>query len=596
MNTFKDHHHLICRHLLDGTILSANATAATSLGVPPAALVGRKIHDFLSDEGRAGFGSYIDRIMCDGVAEGTMVVRGAGDTLRTWEYRNTLHRRDGVPIVHGRACDVTDREDMFRALRESEEHFRSIIDNVSDVITIIEPAGVVRYASPSVQPVLGYAPAELQGKPIFDVIHAGDRQRAEEFLARLDSPAEAIELRFTHANGSPRFVEVVARNVMHKEHVTSIIATARDITERRKLQMQLQTANRLASLGRLAATVAHEFNNVLMSMQPFTELLQRPKVSPETVFKAATRIGHSIARGKQITQDILRFTQPAEPALVPVKIDDWWSALYPEVAAVMTDNIEIVTDFADPSLHVLADASQLAQVFVNLLTNARDAMPAGGRVTIGARRSNERIQFDVTDTGCGMPADMLQQIFEPLFTSKPKGTGLGLAVAHHVVERHNGEICVESTPGHGTTFHLDLPAADPAADQKVAAQTRALIRSRRLLIVEDEPAIVDGLVELLRDAHLEVSTVASGEEAVAAVDAFEPDVVLLDFGLPGIDGLETCRRIRTRRPGMPVIFSSGHGTQTQLGITGDDSHTQYLQKPFEIAALLEAIAAVEAAL
>jgi CheY-like chemotaxis protein len=353
----------------------------------------------------------------------------------------------------------------------------------------------------------------------------------------------------------------------------------------------------MASLGRLAATVAHEFNNVLMSMQPFSELLQRPAVSPAMMVKSAWHIANSIGRGKRIAQDILRFTQPAEPALVPLKIDDWWQALYPEIAAGVADTIEIVTDFADPLLHVMADPSQLAQVFVNLLTNARDAMPNGGRVTIAAKRDEPRafIHLSVADTGIGIPADILQNIFEPLFTSKPKGTGLGLAVAHHVVKRHNGEIFVESVVGQGTTFHIFLPAAEPAIDRQEVQQERAPIRARRILMVEDEPAIAEGLIELLREARLEVSSVTSGEEAIETIEELDPDVVLLDFGLPGIDGVETCRRLRALKPRLPVIFSSGHGTQTQLAVEIDDARTRYLQKPFEIAALLDAIAAVEAA-
>jgi PAS domain S-box-containing protein len=514
---------------------------------------------------------------------------------------------------HNQICTHTPEDTIVRALRASEEHFRSIIENVSDVITIIEPDGTVSYATPSIQTLLGYAPLELHGRPIFDFVHPNDVRHATEFFGHLSpgaSPADAIELRFCHADGSLRIVEVVARIVMRGNHVTGTIATARDITERRKLQTQLQTANRLASLGRLAATVAHEFNNVLMSMQPFAELLQRPSPKPEMVLKSARHIAHSIGRGKQIAQDILRFTQPAEPALVPIRIDQWWSVLYPELAMLIADNIEIATDFSDPSLHILADASQLAQVFVNLLTNARDAMPAGGKITISARRPapgatypfgivddpRSFIHLSVSDTGCGIPPEMLRHIFEPLFTSKQTGTGLGLAVTRHVVERHNGRIFVESARGRGTTFHIFLPAAEPAIAQKEAARQRPQIRSRRLLMVEDEPAIVEGLAALLGDAHVEVSSVATGEEAVAAVQAFNPDVVLLDFGLPGINGVETCRRIRNERPDMAVIFSSGHGTEKQLATGLDDRRTRYLQKPFEIAALLDAIASVEAAL
>ncbi|HJW92170.1 MAG TPA: response regulator [Thermoanaerobaculia bacterium] len=602
---------LTCTHTLDGTILGVNEAAASALAVDARLLIGRNIKEILNPEGGDAFVDYMRRILRDGAAEGTMIVRTRDGQQRTWEYRNVV----AGDVIEGVARDITEREEILRALVESEEHFRSIIENVSDVIAVIEPGGVVRFATPSVH-ILGYAPHELKGRSIYDFIDPSDAPRAAQFFASVGqalslsgggeglpverqaeslsyTPSEAVELRFCHADGSARLFEVVARNVIRKEQITSIIATARDITDRRKLQTQLQTANRMASLGRLAATVAHEFNNVLMSMQPFAELLQRPKISPDVVLKSAWHIIHLIGRGKRITQDILRFTQPAQPALAPLKVGEWWSTLHPELAGMVADNIELVTAL-EPDLCIMADASQLAQVFVNLLTNARDAMPRGGTVTITARGDKGRVHFSVADTGCGIPNDMLQQIFEPLFTSKPKGTGLGLAITHQVIQRHNGEIQVESTPGGGTTFHIFLPAAEPATDRQEVVRTRAAIRSRRLLMVEDEPAILEGVVELLRLADLEVSTVTSGEAAVVAVEELEPDVVVLDYGLPGIDGVETCRRIRTRRPYLPVIFSSGHGTQAQLGGDAYDERTRYLQKPFEFAALLDAIATVEA--
>ena len=372
-------------------------------------------------------------------------------------------------------------------------HFRSIIENVSDVIAIIGPTA--SSATPCRRCTRSdTCRTKCGAASIYDFIHPSDTTRAVEFFAGLDAPAEAIELRFGHADGSPRLFEVVARNVVRKGQVTSVIATARAITERRKLQTQLATANRLTSLGRLAATVAHEFN-VLMS-------------------------------GKRIAQDILRFTQPAEPALAPVKIDEWWSARSPEVAGMLADTIEIRTDFGDPYLCVRADASQLAQVFVNLLTNARDAMPQGGTVTITARRD------------------------EPLFTSKATGTG---ASRHPAAQRadlrreHAGKrddvphLASRHRTGHRSNQNGSHGRADPFAPAT--------------------PAIMEGVVELLRDAKLEVSTAATGEEAVDAIEELEPDVVVLDYG---------------------------------VGADIDDRRTRYLQKPFEIAALLDAIAAVEA--
>ena len=294
---------LACTHALDGTILTVNDDAAVALGVDAHSLAGRNLKNFLSGEGCAAFAEYVRRIVRDGEAEGTMIVRAADGRLRTWEYHNVLESG----VIEGHARDITESETILRALVESEEQFRLIIENVSDVITVIDPDGTVRYATPSVH-ALGYAPHEVRGRSIYDFIHPSDAARAAEFFA---APAEAIELRFRHAGGSQRLFEVVARNVVRKGQVTSIIATARDITERRKLQNQLATENRMASLGRLAATVAHEFNNVLMSIMPFAELMKRRMPDDERTSLAAHHIFQAVKRGRQISQEIHRFAQPA---------------------------------------------------------------------------------------------------------------------------------------------------------------------------------------------------------------------------------------------------------------------------------------------
>lgn len=603
-------HELIGTHDLEGRILSANPAFGLALGEAPEALIGRALPEFLVDPDR--FAEYLEVVVRDGVASGILAVRAADGSQRIWEYRNTL-RRDGVatPIVRGMARDITEQMNATRALRHSEELFRSIIESVSDFISIIAPTGEIRYPSPSVEMLLGYSREALTGRPFVELVHPEDAAAAVYFFDAQRAHAAAsdvIALRLRHASGAWRHFEVAATNVLHNGAVTAIVATARDITERKLLERQLEQAQRLTSLGRLAATVAHEFNNVLMGMAPFAELMQRPDVKPDLVSRGARHIVTSIARGKRIVQDLLRFTQPAEPDLKPLNLASWWETLGGEMRAIVPNNLKIDAHLPPAASPVVADASQLAQVFANLVANARDAMPKGGTLTIHAeqpeagatypfglvQRPETFTHITLADTGSGIPPEFLNQVFDPLFTTKTSGgTGLGLAVAHQVIHRAGGYIFAESKTGRGATFHIFLRnAADGGPAPQPAAKARS-ISSRRLLIVEDEVAITEGVIELMADLGVAVESVTTGEEAPGAADRSHPDVVLMDITLPGIDGIEAYRRIRRDHPSLPFVFATGHGDGSKISSMLADRRTRFLQKPFELSALLDAIADLE---
>jgi PAS domain S-box-containing protein len=603
-------HDLICTHELTGKILSANPAAGRALGVKPQDLIGGYVQDLLFPAGLCEFESYIETILRDGVANGTMVVRAANGSRRTWQYRNTL-RTDGVdaPIVRGIARDVTDSEEANRALRWSEDHFRSIIENVSDFISIIETTGVIGYSSPSVHALLGWKPDEIVGTPFIDLVHAEEAASAASFFdehVRFDAPAGRISLRLRDCIGAYRSFEVVTKTIVQGAR-SAIVATARDITDRVLLEKQLEQANRLTSLGRLAATVAHEFNNVLMGMLPFSELMQRPSISHEASAKAAWHIATSISRGKRIVQEILRYTRPAEPDLRPVDIAEWWKNFGREMSAQTANDIRICAEMPPLPLCVLADASQLSQVIANLIANARDAMPHGGTITLRAEPAGNDGSFSygvvtkpenyahiaIEDTGNGITQEVINHIFEPLFTTKQNGTGLGLAIAHQVITRHDGYLFVESHAGHGTAFHIFLPTVAKAAPPPVEVPRKRQLATRRLLIVEDEEAIADGIGNLLEESSIEVISVALGEEAIDAVERFNPDIVVMDVGLPGIDGIEAYHRLREHGLGVPVIFSTGHGDRRKLADLSSDRLTRFLQKPFEINELLDTIGSLE---
>lgn len=622
-------HELIGTHDQSGNILSANPALANALGIPADQIIGRNLTELLvQPEGFAGYLAALDR---HGVASGVLAVKATDGSRRFWEYRNTL-RREGVetPVVRGMARDITAQREATQALRRSEELFRSIIESASDFISIIEPSGKIRYPSPSVETLLGHTPAAVTGRPFADLVHPDDTAAAVLFLhtQRTHTGAsETIALRLRHIDGTWRHFEVAAKNVLHHGSsgaheptgtdgtdgingtVAAIVATARDITARKLLEKQLEQAHRLTSLGRLAATVAHEFNNVLMGMAPFAELMQRPSMATDVVARGARHIGVSIARGKRIVQELLRFTQPAEPELKPLHLANWWSALAAEIRALLPNQIAIVTDLPAVAPHVVADSSQLVQVFTNLVTNARDAMQQGGTLTIraGQPKPGQTFSFgivpqpetfthiSISDTGCGIAPEFLTHVFDPLFTTKASGgTGLGLAVAHQIITRAGGHIFVESQPGKGAVFHVFLRnAAGAPAEASASPASPRIVAAKRLLIVEDELTILEGITELFTDAGMTVEGVTTGEEATEAVERFEPELVLLDITLPGIDGIETYRRIRQVRPRLPVVFATGHGDGSRISNMLADDHTRFLQKPFDFAALLDVIGELE---
>jgi PAS domain S-box-containing protein len=509
------------------------------------------------------------------------------------------------------AHDVTERESQFLDVRRSEDYFRSIIENASDIIAIIGRDGHIRYGSPSVERVLGYPRKVLAGIAGIDLIHRDDAAIASAFLSfQLATPAavQTVELRARHQDGTWRSFEVVATNLVKRGRTAAVIINARDITERKLLEMQLEQANRLGGLGRLAATVAHEFNNVLMGMQPFAELMQRSDVTPQIISKGAWHIANSIQRGRRIVLDILRFSQPHLPVTTAVDLGAWWEGFAPEAEAVLGNMIAVSSTIPERGLCVVADRSQLDQVVANLVANARDAMPAGGTLTVSANELGARarfafgvvphsenfVQIVVRDTGSGMPREVMDRIFEPLFTTRPSGgTGLGLAVAHQVMMQHGGYIFVESVEGSGSAFHLFLPKASPAEIAEDSSTPSRKPSAKKLLIIDDEHAIADGIAALLAHDGIRVDSIATGFEAVRAINRFRPDVVLLDYGLPDLDGSEVYALIRELDANLPIIFSTGHGDRRILHDGLHDPHTRFLQKPFEVSDLLEMMVELE---
>ena len=305
--------------------------------------------------------------------------------------------------------------------------------------------------------------ASISADEIIAMIHPEDQAR---FRAACDeapagSAPRTTEYRFLAADGRQMNFELTVSPVLDASgKVVQLLGIAQDITRRVALERQIEQGNRISALGRLAATIAHEFNNVLMGIQPFAEILRRRIGSDDTRSESAVNsILNSVKRGRNITQEILRFTQPSTPVVESIEVNDWISHLSEELQGVIGSKVDLDVRTASVPLTIRGDRSQLTQVVSNLVYNARDAMPRGGRIILSIERLDGSVQLSVADHGEGIAAHVLPQIFEPLFTTKKSGTGLGLAVAHQIVQRHSGSMTVESTPGKGTTFRLLIPMA-----------------------------------------------------------------------------------------------------------------------------------------
>lgn len=595
---------LMCVHDLEGRILAANPTACQALGYSATELEQMNIQDLLADDARFLFQPYLDTLFAAGEVMGRMSVTTRNGERRTWAYRNALTGGPS-PVITGMARDVTVRDTAFRAIVESESHFRTLVEHGADLIGIINVDRSIRYVSPSIANTLQYDPQECLGKPLETFVHDDERAMLEEACARAahpDATTERIELRMRTMSGSFRSFEVMFNGLVHGRETTGLVLNARDITDRKLLEQQLEQATRLTSLGRLAATVAHEFNNVLMGMMPFVEILGRSMPSQELLGHITRHLQNSVHRGKTVTRDMLRFTRPADPQIEPLSLEGWWQRFASEAQVLIGDGIRL-TSAVEP-LTIMADGNQLSQIFSNLVTNARDAMPEGGELSVRARvpgasetfsfglvpDPSRFVQISIEDSGSGIPPDLMRHVFEPLFTTKTHGgTGLGLAVAHQVVTRHGGFIFAESSVGYGTTFHLFLPRVEDAPPAERVVGGSPVLATRRLLVVEDEATIAEGLVALLED-DFQITVASSGEEALAIAGGCDPDVVVLDIGLPDMDGTDVALLLRERHPSMPVIFATGHGDVRHISI---GPLVRLLRKPFEITELLDAIADLE---
>jgi two-component system cell cycle sensor histidine kinase/response regulator CckA len=512
------------------------------------------------------------------------------------------------------ARQAAERTKAVIALQESEERFRQVTENIEEVFWLADlaPRRIV-YVSPAYARVWGRQREQLCKEPSswLNSVHPADRQRVEAAIARQGLEPYETEYRIVRPDGAVRWVNDRAFPITDEAgKVYRLAGVAQDITARRNLEQEIGQANKMEALGQFAGGIAHDFNNVLAVIQmQATLLLAEPELRDklrsgvENMMAAATRAAN-------LTRQLLTFSRREAQQARDIDMLDLVTGTAKLLRRIVNENITFETRFepALPAVH--ADPSMIEQVLMNLVVNARDAMPDGGQLIVAMEvtdvgpdlasahlgvRPGRFIRLSVADTGCGIPAENLAHIFEPFFTTKEPGcgTGLGLATVMRIVTQHHGWIDVQSESGSGTVFQVYLPALDhPPLKTKLHLPPLSHGNGERILLLEDDEA-VRAMARLVLEQF--GYCVVEAATAPAAMERWEKyngnfELLVTDLILPGgMSGANVAQRLRSAHPKLKIIYTSGYTSDVVARHLSIGNRDVILQKPFSADALVLAV-------
>jgi PAS domain S-box-containing protein len=498
------------------------------------------------------------------------------------------------------------------------DRLRTIFDGMFDGVWLVAADGRTTYANAAMAGLLGLAPSQMHGRPMTDFIDEGLWPDVEAFLARQRTVSgERMELRLRRADGSDLFGLVAGSPIYTLEGAfAGTMLNVSDMTGKRSIDAQIAQNQRLEAIGEFAGGIAHDFNNLLTAISGYAELARSRLPEGDPVRNDLDQVVAGAERATAITRKLLAFTR--RQVLEPIVLDpaQLIADLFPLLKPLLGDDIDVIFHIDPKHGWVRADPGKLEQVFVNLAVNARDAMPAGGTLTLGVedvtpsdpdrpdpdQTAPPSVRITVSDTGTGMDEETRTRVFDPFFTTKDlgRGTGLGLATVFGIVSQSGGQISVDSAPGKGATFTIDLPQVGVTNGSQV--QPHAVAARHRglgvVLLVEDDFAVREFARRVLEAAGFVVLNSGNGEEAIEANERWADgiDVLVTDIVMPGMHGPELAERLRVLRPGIGVVFMSGYA-QDAIGGGGElGTFGAFLSKPFNRDALVRAVrGAVEAA-
>lgn len=531
--------------------------------------------------------------------ENVVVSKNGRQRLIAWH--STLLRDEANNIIGGLSSgeDITERAYAEEARRESEEKYRDLFENANDAILIVDAdLNYIDVNNRAIE-LFEYSREEMLRMNILDVIPSEQKPRSEKEFKKLKNkePYDKFVGKLITKSGRRLDIEVSSSPIIKDGKLIGSRDIVRNITDRKRLEEELLKREKLESLGVLAGGIAHDFNNLLTAILGNISLA---KIHAEPASKIYSLLGEAekaSLRSRDLSRQLLTFSQGGSPVKAAVNIGE----LIKETAAfsLSGSNVKCIYKIADDLRPAEVDAGQISQVINNLIINADQAMPEGGTITIECGnvtiepdnklllQAGRYVKIGVQDRGTGIREEHLNKIFDPYFTTKQKGSGLGLASAYSIVQRHNGRLTVESTLASGTTFHVYLPAVE-SENAEANLKTEMLMMGKgRILVVDDEEIVREVAGEMLKTLGYDVDYASNGNEAIKrymqALQAAEPfHAVIMDLTMPGgMGGTETVKKLREIDPDVKTIVSSGYSQDQVMANFRDFGFVGVISKPYK---------------
>ncbi len=501
---------------------------------------------------------------------------------------------------------------IARFERANDIRFRSLIEHATDLTTITARDSTILHQTGNTRVAFGEPPDRLCGRPLAELAHPDDRERVSDAIAGSTATPSPLRWRSHHPAGTERALESIVADLSHVPAVGGVVLNTRDVTEQAALEMQLHQVQKLEAVGLLAGGIAHDFNNVLAAIRASTDLLEATGDEPASRALEVREIRAAVDRGVSLARQLLAFGRRDSIQVQRLDLRDAVLAMRGMLQRLVAGSLHLEVAAPDHEVPVLGDRGQIEQVVLNLAINARDATPPGGRVevSVATREApaahagggvSRHAVLTVRDSGRGMSAEVRSRIFEPFYTTKPRGsgTGLGLSTVFAIVDRIGGTVSVQSAPDAGTTFEVVLPLADGTeavapGEARSSTVTDGEGRARAhevVLVVDDEDAVRLAVERYLSRLGYTVVTAGNGADALRHVGdpSHRIDLMLTDLTMPGMSGAELILHTLERRPSLRIVTTSGYSEQ-QAGIrVPDGAVSQHIHKPFELPALGRAI-------
>jgi len=553
------------------------------------------------------------------LVSGTLGEDAAIDSLRGGATDYVLKGRLARlgPAARRAVAETEDRKKRRQAeadLREERQFLKVLLESLEVGIVACDAAGTLTLLNRSAREFHG-----LQAEPVpteewakrYGLFHPDGvtRMKREEiplFRALHGERVRGVEMKIIPENAESRQVLASGQPIICDDgrKIGAVIAM-QDVTDRRQLEAQLRQAQKMEAIGRLAGGVAHDFNNLLSVIGGYSELILS-ELGPDHALRGMVeQIGHAGERAASLTRQLLAFSRKQVVSPRVLELGVLLAGVDKMLRRLIGEDIELISRHQDRLGHVRADPGQVEQIIMNLVVNARDAMPRGGRLTIETAdvdlddafarlhpgsRAGPHVMMSVTDTGGGMDAEILSHLFEPFFTTKEegKGTGLGLATVYGIVKQSEGYIGVESEPGHGTVFTIYWPRVEaPAESREGGRKALSLSGTETILIVEDDETYRTLIGEALQGWGYRVLAVGDALRAMEILERAEGrvDLLLTDIILKDVNGYELARRAALLRPELKIVCMSGHTDHPAIKRNASSRSLAFLQKPFALTTL-----------